>query len=216
MAIANDSAQVNTGTGPLIATHTPTGAGKEFQTPIPCNKDGSIFGDAPTFWFVADRIVPAANKYILDVFNTSATIVVRVRRIWIPNWQVAAVVGVFAEGELRRITARTSGTSITPFLNDTTEAVPAGVTGSAASTAVTDSTLLSRWGTWTEEGITNTQIPSTMKLQNWFDETLVYEQGLSGQAPIILRQNQGIALKQITNTAIGTISAIIECTAAAE
>lgn len=216
MTVANNGILITPGTGAEAATHVPAGQTKEWQGMVPCNKDGSIFGDAPTFTFIADRVVPAANKYIIDVFNTSATVVVRIQRIWVPNWQVAAVTGVFAEGTLIRITARTVGTGLTPFLHDTNEALPAGVTGSHTSTGVTDSTMHSRWSRFTEEGITNTLIPSTMMYQFWPVNSLIYEQGRAGQAPIVLRQGQGIAVKQITAATVGSLSAVIECTAAVE
>lgn len=214
--LANDSILVTPGTGATVATHTPSGAGKEYQTFSKADQAGHIDGTAPTFWFVADRVVPAANKYILDVFNTSATVVVRVKRIWIPNFQIAAVVGVLAEGIVARITARTLGTNVVPFLNRTADALPAGVTGSIGSTAVTASTQHGRWARWTEEAITNTLIPSTLLFVNWADFALYYEQGMNGQAPITLVQNEGIAIQNITNTVIGSLSAIIECTAAPE
>ena len=216
MTVLNNGILVTPGTGSEAATHVPASQTKEWQGIVNCNKDGSIFGDAPTFWFVADRIVPAANKYILDVFNTSATVVVRVKRIWIANWQTAAVTGLFTEGTMLRITARTIGTTITPFLNDTNEALPAGVTGSSASTVVTASTMHSRWSRFLDEGITNTLIPSSLQYQNWPDCCLAYEQGQAGQSPIVLRTNQGFAVQQVSATAVGTLSVIMEVTAAVE
>src|SRR5918992_5020766 len=68
-----------------------------------------------TFLAIADRIVPAVNKYILTLFNTSATRKVVIQRAFVYNWQTAAQTGVLLEYEFRRITARTAGTTITPI-----------------------------------------------------------------------------------------------------
>ena len=162
-----------------------------------------------TFWAVFDRIVPAANKYMANIFNATSTKKVEIKRIWVFNWQIAAVTGVLLEYELRRITARTLGTSITPVAADSNYSLTASITADHASTAVTDSSLLLRGVCSSEELVqTALQLLNTIVLPK---HALIYEQRPDTD-PIILRQNQGVVIKNITNSAVGTVSTIVEFT----
>lgn len=167
--------------------------------------------EAATFFAVYDRIVPAANKYMATLFNTSATRRVRVWRVWSFNWQIAAVTGVLHEHEFKYITARTSGTAITPVAADSADTLSAGITADHASTVVTESTLLKRFfGSSEEAKVGAATLESSINGSN--SNALVYDALGKELKPITLRQNRGITCKMITSTAVGTGSFVFEFT----
>ena len=163
-----------------------------------------------TFSAIFDRIAPAQNKYVANLFNASSTRKVTIKRIWLYNWNASAVSGVLLEFELRRITARTTGTTITPDPHDSSDSLSANITADHASTSVTDSTILRRLFSTAEEtkiaALTMESIRSFVDFNN-----LIYE-AKSGIKGIVLRQNQGIVIKQITNSTVGSVSIVIEFT----
>jgi hypothetical protein len=166
--------------------------------------------EPPTFLAIADRIVPAVNKYILTLFNTLTTRKVVVQRIFVYNWQVAAVTGTLLEYELRKITARTLGATVTPISYDSADTLTSGITADTTSTAVTDvagaAGLLRRGFSSGEEtkfgGLTLENMLSV-------DDVIacVYDKK-DGCKGITLRQNQGISVKCITGT-IGSMSVVM-------
>lgn len=171
---------------------------------------------AATFTAVFDRIVPGANKYMATVFNTSTTRKVVVKRIWCKNRNVTAVTGVQLEQEIRGITARTAGTSITPFAHDTTLALSAGITADHASTAVTEATgnraLFERIIHSSEEVLLaelTTSVEGARAVLN--DAQCIYWSKGDAEG-ITLRQNQGITVKNITSSVVGSVSYAIEFT----
>jgi len=171
---------------------------------------------AATFYAFYDRIVPAANKYMATLFNTSSTRKVVIRRIYRKTEQSVAGVGVLLEQEIRFITARTAGTAITPIAYDTNLALSAGISADTGSTAVTEGTgnrgLLNRIYTSTEETLlaelTTSPEGATAFLQ---DAQLVWWSKGDAEG-ITLRANQGITIKNITSSIIGRVSYQIEFT----
>ena len=171
---------------------------------------------AATFCALYDRIVPAANKYMATLFNTSSTRKVVVRRVYRFTEQSTAVTGVLLEQELRFITARTAGTSVTPSAYDTNLALSAGITADTASTSVTEGTgnraLITRVYASTEETLiaelTTSPEGATAYLQ---DAQLIFWSKGDAEG-ITLRQNQGITVKNITSSTVGRVSYKIEFT----
>ena len=157
-----------------------------------------------TFIAIADRIVPAVNKYILTLFNTTATRKVVLQRAFAFNWQTAAVVGTILECEFRRVTARTAGSTITPVAYDTADTLTAGITADSTTTAVTDSSLIQRVMATGEE-VTVAAL-TFASLQADSAHALFYEKK-DGCKGITCRQNQGVTLKNVVGT-IGTISVV--------
>lgn len=162
-----------------------------------------------TFYVCYERIAPAQNKFVATLFNTSSTRKVVIQRVWVVNWQAAAVTGVLLEFELKRITARTAGTSVTPAAADSKDSLSAGITADHASTAVTEGNLVRRVFSANEE--TKIGALTLENLLSLASHGLIYEKrlGVKGET---LRQNQGITVKQITSSTVGTVSVIIEFT----
>ena len=164
------------------------------------------------FFAVFDRIAPAQNKYMACLFNTSATRMAVVERVRRCNWQAAAVTGVLLDQELRFITARTAGTSVTIQQEDNV-AVSAGITADTGPTAVTEGTgaraLVRRFFAGSEEQALAVAWNLTAAAALLNDAQVVYQRR-PGSAGLVLRQNQGLAVKNLTNSTVGTVSYIIE------
>ena len=162
------------------------------------------------FYAVYDRIVPAQNKYMATLFNTSATRKVVVSRIYRVNSQLTAVVGVLLDQELRFITARTAGTAVTIQREDTADTLSAGITADHASTAVTEGTgdraLIRRFSAVNEEYVlatlANTITGGTALLH---DAQLIWWRG-GWSKGLVLRQQQGVTIKNLTNSVVGSVS----------
>jgi hypothetical protein len=162
--------------------------------------------EAPTFLAIADRIVPAVNKYILTVFNTTSTRKVVIQKVFVYNWQTATATGTLLEQEFRRITARTVGSAITPVAYDTADTLTAGITADSTTTAVTDSSLIRRNYTSGEEvKIGALTLENSMGVDDRL--AIVYEK-TTGCKGLTCRQNQGVTIKNISGTA-GTTSAVM-------
>lgn len=171
---------------------------------------------AATFTAIFDRIAPAANKYMATIFNTSATRKVVIKRIWRKSQVAAAVVGVLLEQEIRAITARTAGTSVTPFAHDTNQALSAGIAADTASTAVTEGTgnraLFKRFFSSTEEVLLAELTTSPEGAGAHLNDAQCIYWAKGDTDGVVLRQNQGLTIKNITSSTVGTVSYEIEFT----
>jgi hypothetical protein len=165
-------------------------------------------GSFPTFYAVYNQIVPAANKYMATLFNTSATRKVVVTHVWRFNWQVLAVTGILLEQYLARITARTAGTGVTVFADDTGDTLSAGITADTNSTSVTEAHIITRSFASSEEmALTATGIVLSGGTD---DSSQILYQRREGQRGLTLRQNQGLSVRNVTSSTVGSVSYIIE------
>lgn len=170
---------------------------------------------ASSYTATAMDVVFAANKSMISVFNeTTSTDVVRVYRIWAFNNQVTAVTGVLTNLEVRKLTASTGGTSITPVKHDTTNSTLTAVTCATNST-VTSTDLFRRvvWSTDEPAGnaaITLDELECLMPIAN------IWSQGYGTTAvePITLRPGEGVAVIN-TGASSGQSDLFIEFTVAA-
>jgi len=168
----------------------------------------AIPGSYATYYAVFDRIVPGANKYMATLFNTSATRKVVITHIWRFNWQALGVVGVILEQYLARITARTAGTGVTIFADDTADTLSAGISADTNSSAVTEAHIITRSFASSEE---MALAATGMVLSAGTDEaSQILYQRRDGQRGLTLRQNQGVTVRNVTSSTIGTVSYIIE------
>lgn len=171
-------------------------------TPLPV-----VFGSNESYYAVYDRIAPATNKYMATLFNTSATRKAVIREIYCFNWQFAAVTGVILEQYLVRITARTTGTGVTIRAEDTADSVDAGITADTNSSVVTEDHIIKRTFATSEEIIiSSANIVKDLALDR--NCQIIYQKA-DGTRGITLRQNQGISIRNVTNSAIGTVSYLI-------
>ncbi len=203
MTQANDSILVTPGIGATIATHLANS--KEHQVVMVADKDGHIIGSRDDFlcWFTP--ATNAANRSVADLFNADAAVIVRVRGIWIVP-TLTAITGVPIGFDINRTSAvGTGGTAETPRPLDTGQAaLDADIT--ARSGATGGATLVYKY--------------LTAYCLN--DETnagagiLAYQNQLptfGGRiAEIVLRQNQGVQVKQSVTATVGLTGALIHFT----
>lgn len=169
----------------------------------------------PAFYVVFDRIAPAANKYMATLFNTSTTELLMVDRILRFNWQQTAVSEAALDQYIARITARTAGTAVTIRSADTLDTVPVGGAADTNSTVVTEAHIARRFFYAQNEIQSAGSVP---QLSDWHGYMLAGENGAviwsrqSDMKGFILRQNQGISIRNITSSTAGSCSYVIEFT----
>lgn len=185
-----------------IATFT-TPDGVTHQTSIPAEADGHVVGSRPDYWAYFTAGTNAQNREVGELFNASASNIVRVRGVWILPTQTSIATGVQVQIDLNRISSVGNGaTTITPRPTDTTfPAMPSGVTA--------------RTGSTTGAALVYAYVPNFQ----WVDEL---SPGL-GFLPfvnllpvlgdrcveLVLRPSQGLQLKQITNTTTGVTGGLM-------
>lgn len=162
-----------------------------------------------TFLAIADRIVPAVNKYILSIINTTATRKVVMQRVFVYNWQTAAVTGTLLEQEFRKVTAVTGGAAVTSIAHDSIDTLTAGINITSTSTGVTEvaaaAGLLRRnYSSGEEVKFGALMLENSLAVDDRI--AIVYEKK-EGCKGITLRQNQGVTIKNLTGT-IGSTSVV--------
>lgn len=166
------------------------------------------------FSAIATNIATAAlgNKSMLSIVNTSATDIIRIKKIKIVNAQTTAITGVFSTFEMRRITGHSLGAAVSIEQMDLNDAIPAGVSIQTGATVVGESVkLINRYIFTTEEVKTSGTAgfeAFEIALQRF---SSAYE-AINGSTPLSLRQNQGITVKCITATATGVFDIYVEFT----
>jgi hypothetical protein len=164
-------------------------------------------GTSPTFYAVFDRIVPGTNKYMATLFNTSATKKIIVYRVNRYNWQAAAVNGATLDQYLARITARTIGTSVGIETADTADTLPAGLSADTNSTVVTEDHIIRRLFASSEEAnLSNANFYNALTL----DYSVSIYDRTAGTRGIVLRQNEGLTIRNVTNSVIGSVSYLFD------
>lgn len=170
---------------------------------------------SPMFYAVFDRIVPATNKYMATLFNTSATHILMVNRILEYNWQVTAFAESSLEQYLARIIARTTGTNVTIHSHDPLDNIPSGIIADTNSTSVTEDHIIRRNLYANNERQSAGSVP---QIPDYLAYTIFGEQGSilwerpQGMKGIVLRQNQGITIRNITSATAGGVSYAFEFT----
>lgn len=155
-----------------------------------------------TYSAVADAVAFAANKHHITLFNaTGSGVTVRVHQIRPINLSLAAISGVGIRFDVRRATAASAGTTVTPEKFDTNNSnLPAGVTVRTNGT-VTNGNLLYPFAMNNDE-IPLTGINTNAQIKNIFFNELKNQ-------PFVLRENEGITVQQITSSTVGSFAWLI-------
>lgn len=157
----------------------------------------------------------AANKPMAAVLNAHATEVIKIRRIYLNNPQVAAVTGVACLLELRHYSANptlTTPAAATVVSFDSTNTAPTSLTTSAAA-SLSGGTLtgVSKRLFWSSDEPAISSMTSD-ELQCFPELNKLYEwQPHSDVQPITLRTGQGIVLFNVSGAA-GLLDTYIEFT----
>lgn len=150
-------------------------------------------------------LADAQNKVFMAIFNGSSTALIKIREIWIMNTKLTAVTGVGVEWDIDTITsAPTGGNTITPFKMDSTNADLADITiQETPSGGAAKGVTIFPYFASNDEVIT-TQFGAVLG-----NILPVYPAIPKECQDITLRQNQGIQVKQITNSTVGSHYVII-------
>lgn len=160
-------------------------------------------GAMPTYYFLADAVAFAANKQMISLHNAVGSgVMIVIKKLYLINLQLAAVTGVAVRQDFKRFTAvHTGGTAITGVACDTTNpALPAQITCKTGAT-VTDVTTLFPL-TFANDEVGATQAFPSVQLQagiNWLPEGQEVQE-------IRLREGEGVTIKNITSTVIGSFA----------
>lgn len=215
MAQPNDSfLRTADGSGTTIATHLV--GGKEFPVVMEAGPSGHITGSLDTYMLVIPPHAPAQNKIHFDLWNGSASNIIKVRGAWVTsatdvanngtsglrlNWLRTSAIGT--AGTAATYNSATIGANITP--KDTGNApLPAGVSARDTPTGgATDAAFLFH----TFHGIEELQVHANM--QQMFN---VMPNPERGEQELTLRPSQGFTAKQPTALTTGNIGFLITFT----
>lgn len=193
--------------GDAVGTHTMDS--KEYQAIVRVGDDGHILDSKALYGLIVPNQVhvASASNPAWDLFNADAALLVRVLSIKHQPDIVTAVTGVAISWLLERTTAvGTGGTALTPWLPDTSQgALDTDITARSKPTGgATQSTDLFPYQLHSEE--TNA---GTMVIQSQGGLELVPEALRLQRKGILLRQNQGIRVTQVTSSAVGSSAWVI-------
>lgn len=166
-------------------------------------EQGVYLSEEETYSVVADAVAFAANKHHIAIHNaTGSGVTVRVHKILPINLSLTAVTGVGVRFEIRRTASTPSaGTLLTPEKFDSSNAaLPAGVTVRTGAT-ITDGTLLYPFAMNNDE-IGLTLLNTNTQIRNIFYDDIKTQ-------PFVLRENEGITVKQPTSTTVGSFAWLI-------
>jgi hypothetical protein len=157
-----------------------------------------------TYIAVCDAVAQATNKSMLCIFNaTGSGVTVRIHDIHMYQLGLTTQTGANARLEIRRATAVSAGTTVTAEKFDTNNSnLPAQVTIRHNGT-VTDGSLLFPLV------ITNDEPPLTGLAASQQDNSIWKPMKNLKNQPFVLRENEGLTVKNITNTVIGTWATVI-------
>jgi hypothetical protein len=170
------------------------------------HEQGVFQGSLPTYYALADAVAFAANKHMISIHNAAGSgVLVALKKMFLINLTLAAVTGVALRQDVKRFSAvHTGGTVVTPTTADSLNpALPAGITCKTGAT-LTDLSLIFPLTFTNDEGGATQAFPSTM-LQagiNWLPEGSEVQE-------VRLREGEGLTIKNITSTTIGSYAYLI-------
>jgi hypothetical protein len=158
------------------------------------------------------------NKSMAGVFNGAGSgRVVRIKRVWLLNNQTAAVTGVLTTFSMRRSTAQSAGTTVTPIKHDTaSETAPAQVLVAHGATVTSAATDALRNFVWSNDepaasSGTNDEFECLVPLNCVWDAAT----GDADLEALVLREGQGVDVRHSGSSAVGVVDIFIEYTLAA-
>ncbi|MES2783596.1 MAG: hypothetical protein V4657_12440 [Pseudomonadota bacterium] len=191
------------GTGGVIATSTV--GGKEYQVMMHARADGHIVGSRPDYIVNFPAAANSATREVAEIFNASATLVIRVRGIWIIPTQTA-IVGAQTAWDINKISAvgTTGLVAVTPRPMDSSNVVTlTGVTCGHSSTAGGTLNHL-----WFPVFLFNEETAAPNGLIAYQNQLPTYGDTI---AEIVLRQNEGLQIKS-TVGAVGLTGCLMQFT----
>jgi hypothetical protein len=159
-----------------------------------------------TFTSFQAGVTFASSKHMLSIFNGAGSgRVLRVYRAVVLNNQTAAVTGVMTTFELRRSSAQSGGTAVTPIKHDTSSSnLPAQVLSAQGATVTAAAADVFRRVFWSNDEPatgtgTNDELECIVPLMYVWDAGY----GDTNVEPITLREGQGLTLLHTGTSAVG-------------
>lgn len=158
------------------------------------------------------------NKSMAGLFNgVGSGVILRVKRVWVLNNQTAGVTGVLTTFSMRRSTAQSAGTSVTPVKHDTNSTtLPAQVLcahGATVTSATADT--LRNWVWSNDEPAASTgtsdEFECLVPLNCVWDSAT----GDADLEPIVLREGFGLDVRHSGSSAVGVCDVYVEFTSGA-
>jgi len=155
---------------------------------------------------LADAVAFAANKFHISILNAAGSgkcVTIHDLR-WV-NLSIAAVTGVGIRFDVKKITAHSGGTALTPDAWDTINAaLPAQVTLRTGATSVTEGNLLFPFTANNDEN------PLTGLNPQMMGNSILPGIADPKSGALVLREGQGLCVKQITSSTIGSWAWILQ------
>jgi hypothetical protein len=183
------------GVGSKLRTHTRTVGANTVH------EQGFFHVADPTWIIQSGAVVPALNKQFLCFLNTGAQ-VFRLQALYIEeSFTGTAFTGAGIQFDIKRITACSGGSTITPQILDSTDTAISGVTCLSAATSVTEGAVLRSAFLFNDE-LQSTVPVFVQNLRNYADFVT------NGVKPIVFNQNEGLTVKCITSTTVGSFNVV--------
>ena len=168
---------------------------------------------AETWRATGGAIAYASSKDMLNVFNgTGSTRIIRVYRCYWFNNGTAAVTGVLTTAQVRRITAASGGTAVTPVKHDTDSSALNANTTCGTNQTTTGSDIFRRFLFVNEEPIVGGTTQANWLTLVPFAEIWNAGYGDTNVEPVTCRATQGLQLFHSGSSAVGTADLEIEFT----
>jgi hypothetical protein len=194
-------------------TVTADGAKKRLDVEAKLNGTSTVAEtELATYTAYAESVAIGNNKSMISITNASdSTVLVKIREIKLINVQTAAVTGVIADFKMFRCTSHSAGTSITVALHDTNDTLSGSVTARTGATISGEvTTTLRRWQFGSDEWNVGTQDAESD--QHAIAVLTPAYQSYPKMKPFMLRANQGITIKCVTNSTAGSFDCMISFT----
>lgn len=165
------------------------------------HEQGVFTAALPTYYALADAVAFAANKQHLSIFNNAGSNqIIAIKKLFHINLSLSAVTGVAVRFDVKKTTAQSVGTAITANSADSTNPALSGVQIATGAT-VTEGAILYPITTQNDEIIAaNTAIANyLMQFGNLALEGVE-------QQEYRLRPGEGMTIKQITSTTVGSFA----------
>ncbi len=159
-------------------------------------------GALPTYYAVADNVAFANGKSHFSLMNAAGSnVLVAVRKIFAINLSIAGVTGAALRMDVRRITAHSGGTAVTPQKADSNNAnLPAQVT-TLTNATLTGNTLLYPFIITTEE-----ETATAAFTKNVFQAMMNLQPEGPEVQELRLRPGEGMSISQVTNATVGSFA----------
>jgi len=158
----------------------------------------------PTYYIWVTPMALAQNKLFLSFLNNSGSgQVLKLRKLFFINAALAAVTGVGVQFDIKRISAITGGTGVTPNPADTGDGSLTNITCVHTATSATEGIILYSWYTNNDEiGLTGGFPQATI-------QSLISTQPEGNEIKELnLLEGEGFCVKQITNSTVGTFGVL--------